>query len=334
MKTGKWLFATVLLLAGLVLPLGGEVALADLDDPPPIAITAQPLVRFQGVVSSRPEGTNIGTWVIADRSVRVVETTRIDEEQGPAEVGVHVSVIAKRPDVNDTSEVELEAILIRVLPPVASIRPIIIRGRVTELETTYLVVNELKILYDRSTHIEGYLEVGAFVKIRAIHTSAGLKALTITVLPVDDKIIEFGGVIEYIGHPAWVIDGRKVKVTRQTRIFGRPRVGLYAKVRAVVESNGELLALTIHVQNEWPHKVEWTGIIEQLPPQVSTEVSDGYVGRWVVGGRTVLVTRRTEIVGTPRVGLTAHVVALRYPRRPLVAMKIEVLNLTPAETAP
>jgi hypothetical protein len=324
--------AAVLLLLSLavfVVPL--QVVGADptttLDKPP----VESALVRMQGVIESRPEGTHVGVWVIAEQAVQVAKGTRIDETHGPAGVGASVVVLAKPLDPAGASEPALEAVSIHVLPTadVAS-RIVVIRGRVRELSTTHLVVNGRKILYDRSTQIEGHLEVGAYVKVRAVRTSQGLKALTIKVLPVNDRIVEFEGRIERIGHPYWVIAGRKVKVTRETTIIGRPEVGLWAKVRARIEPNGELQALLIAVSNEWPVKVEWTGRIERLPPQLSADPGN-WEGWWVVGGRRVLVDAETEIRGRPRLGAPARVVALRYPWRPLVAKRISVLSVAPVE---
>ncbi len=341
MKHNTSFVMVVLLAASLVLALGAAPALADSGDKlPPVAASPQALVRFSGVVSSRPEGAKIGAWVIGGKSVEVVETTGFDEEQGPAEVGANVMVVARRGTATGTADAELEAILIRVLPPVSSARPITIRGRVTELGVDYLVVNELKIQYDGSTRIEGHLEVGVFVKVHAVKRADGYHALSILVLPDSGRIVEFEGVIEDMGHPAWTIDGRQVLVDRHTVIIGRPAVGLKAKVRARevpigiddADASPHLVALTITVQNAELEKEEWTGIIEFLPPQVATAASRS-TGLWVVGGRSVLVTKETEIVGTPRIGFSAHVWALRQPgSRVLVAQKIQILVMLPVET--
>jgi len=329
MRTTRPRLVILLVLSVVVLASPLHSVLADAATFPASTDAESVLVRIQGTIESRPEGTPFGVWVVAEQAVLVTEGTRIDESQGPAVVGASVVVVATPIDGTGAGEPAYEAVSIHVLPTaeVAS-RVVVIRGRVAELEATYLVVNNLKVFYDRSTQIEGRLALGAYVHIRAVRMSWGLKALTIKV--VDERIVEFEGRIERIGHPEWVIAGRRVKVTRQTEIIGRPEVGLSAKVRARVESNGELLALLIAVTNEWPVEVEWTGIIERLPPQPSVEPTQ-WEGRWVVGGRAVMVTAETEIRGRPRLGLPAHVVALRYPWRPLVAKRIDVLSVAPVE---
>ncbi|MBC7262594.1 MAG: hypothetical protein H5T63_11360, partial [Chloroflexi bacterium] len=228
--------------------------------------------------------------------------------------------------VTDPEEVALEAIWMRVLPAAEVARPITIRGWVTELESNYLVVNRLKILYDDSTEISGKLALGVLVNVVAVRTSDGLKALKIEVLGWSVRVVEFEGVIEYIGQPAWIIGGQKVKVTRQTTIIGQPKVGLTAKVRAIRQPDGLLLALLIQVQNG-SEFVEWTGVIERLPRGVNSRTPN-YLGLWVVGGREVWVTSETEIVGTPQIGRQAQVQAVFSPHPRLVARKITVLSTT------
>lgn len=324
-KKWRWIVLT-LVLSGLILALGSEVALADPKEEPPAVGARVPLVKFTGVVVDRPEDTPVGIWVIDGRQVQVTESTQLDETQGQAVVGALVQVIAKRLPVTDPEAVALEAIYIRVLPPVDVARPITIRGWVTELGSDYLVVNRLKILYDDSTEISGELAVGVLVNVVAVRTSDGLKAVKIEVLAWSLRIVEFEDVIEYIGEPAWIIGGQKVKVTRQTTIIGTPQVGLKAKVRAIRQPDGMLLALLIEVK-ESPQFVEWTGVIERLPANIAIHPPT-YVGRWVVGGREVWVTRETEIVGTPRIGRRAHVQAVFSPHPRLVARKIEILPAT------
>jgi len=318
MKRRIWLVTVALLLVSLVLPLVGGVAAQE-------DTAVRPIVKFEGIVQSRPED-KIGTWVISGQRVEVVERTRFVEDKGPAVVGARVAVLARRLNTG-----QLEAILIRVLDPAEEV-VIKIRGFITELGTDYLVVNGLRIEWNRSTHIIGELKVGAFAKIEALVTPSGLVAIRIEIVPVavTPRIVEFAGVIESMGDEnettegeIWVIAGREVLVTRRTVIIGRPAVGKWAEVRALVQTDQPLLALWIKVREE-PEAVEWRGRIERLPPRLW--------GFWVVGGRTVLVTPHTEIIGEPQVGKFAKVEALRYPHRPLVAVKIEVLELTPALT--
>jgi len=255
--------------------------------------------------------------------VNVVESTRFNETRGPAVVGARVEVVALRIATTEASTPVLEAVLIVVLTPAPS-EPIIIRGRVTELGNDYLIVNRQRIHYDDMTQITGELALGVVVKVEAERLSTGeLHAKSIKVVAdPDPPLVEFEGLIESIGHPEWVIGGRTVTVDRRTRIIGRAEVGLTAKVRALDLDDGRLVALLIDIQNE-PEPVEWTGVIQHLPAEAGAVPT--YLGRWVVGARTVMVNVETEIVGTPHVGLRAHVVAVADGHRQLVATKIEIV---------
>jgi hypothetical protein len=306
-----------LLLMSLVLALAGGV-LAQGNG------THRPTVRFEGIVNSRPVDTKSGTWEISGQVVVVVESTRIIENRGAAEEGAKVVVLANRLDTG-----ELEAIQIRVVEPaVATVK---IRGFVTELGLDSLVVNGLTIEYTAETVIEGELELGAFVKIEAQVLPTGYVATAIEVMPVArPRVVEFEGTIETMEDAnetvegnQWIIAEREVTVTDSTVIIGTPDEGKHAEVRALVQSDGELLALRIKVIEE-PELVEWTGTIERLPPRRQ--------GFWVVGDRTVLVTPRTDIDGVPELGETAHVKALQYRGRPLFAVQIEIVEPTPTET--
>ncbi len=49
-------------------------------------------VHLVGQVEARPDGTLLGTWTIAGRTVEVVTATVFDESHGPAALGVRVKV--------------------------------------------------------------------------------------------------------------------------------------------------------------------------------------------------------------------------------------------------
>lgn len=48
--------------------------------------------EFYGVIESRPEGTNVGTWVISGRTLEVTKAAEIEQKHGPLVVGACVEV--------------------------------------------------------------------------------------------------------------------------------------------------------------------------------------------------------------------------------------------------
>jgi hypothetical protein len=281
-----------------------------------------PIVRFEGIIESRPTTQTEGTWMISGQQVEVVARTRIVEEQGPAQAGARVVVNATR------SGDELTAIQIRVVEAAqATVR---IKGIVSELleegGRSYLVVNGLKVEYNQDTEIAGELDVGALVRIEALVAGSGFTATKIEVLgfPWIPRIVEFEGTIESIEGSKWVVGEHEFTVGDLTVIIGPAEVGRHAEVRALEQSDGSLLALWIRIKVE-PEIESWTGRIDRLPRM--------RWGFWVVDGKTVLVTPLTEISGLvePEVGKWAYVEAERHGLLLLQALKIEVKEPPAAE---
>jgi hypothetical protein len=307
MKRTFWFVTTLLMTVSLVLGLTAGAALAE-------SPSGRQVVHFQGLVQSRPTDTKVGTWVISGQSVQVVQGTQILQIRGRAEVGAKVDVTARQLDNG-----QLEAKVIMVMQPAVALT--VIRGQLTEFGTDYLVVNGLRIQYNSETRIVGTLAVGATVRVQALVTAAQYLAKVIEVLPAPQReVIRFAGAIESFSATQWTVGGRQVSIDAQTRILGTPAVGQQAKVLALVREDESLLALVIQVVPA-PETVEWTGVIRRMP--------SSRTGPWLIGDRLVFVDANTEIVGTPAVGSTAHVHAVRTGQRPLLATRIEIVTVTP-----
>jgi len=150
-KVGRILIAWLMLLT-LWAP---AVTLAQTTDVPEAQI-----VKFRGVILSRPEETTIGDWQIGEETVAVVEETQMIETNGPAVVGTAVTVIAKK-----LADESLEALVIRV-EKLQDGDVFYLRGRISALGTDWLVVNRWRVQYNEETHIRGELQVGAMVSMQ------------------------------------------------------------------------------------------------------------------------------------------------------------------------
>lgn len=74
------------------------------------------------------------------------------------------------------------------------------------------------------------------------------------------------------------------------------------------------------------NQVPFHGTIEHLPPRL--------LGFWTIDGRTILVTPRTQISGTPEVGRQVRGIALAIAGQPFIALQMEIEEPQPAETSP
>ena len=314
----------LLLITGVLFMLALAPVAAQGRQLPPSA--SRVLVHFQGEIKSRPAESTLGTWVVGSRTISVVETTMIDETRGPAVVGAQVVIIARALPTTDATQPALEAVLIRVVSPMWPPRTLVVRGIVLEKQPAFFVVNGLRISYDASTPGADEVKEGALVLVWAIRTSEGIKAQRIRVLASPLPIVEFEGVIKRLSRELWMVGDRRVRLNAGTVIDGTPAVGATARVRGYEQKNGVILALVIAVV-EPPGTVEWTGRIDRIPPTITIYLPM-YVGRWVVAGREVWVTRATVVKGTPRIGAQARVVAVPGTGRLLTAVTIEVLTLT------
>jgi hypothetical protein len=315
MKKLTGMLVVAVLLATLAMPLSGSVA-ADQQT------GVLPIVRFEGIIQSRPEEQKEGIWSISGQEVEVVAETRILEQRGDATVGAHVVVNARH------SGEGLVAMQIRVVEPAqATVR---IQGVISELfednGSGYVVVNGLKVDYDGDTTIIGDLAVGARVKIEALMAPEGYTATKIEVLgfPWIRRIVEFEGTIESIVDSTWVVDGHEFTLSELTVIIGVPEQDKYAEVRALQQPDDSLVALWIRIREE-PEIESWEGPIERLP-----RLRWGF---WIVDGKAVLVTPLTEMTGDePALGNCAYVEAERHGLLLLQATKIEVADSPCTET--
>jgi hypothetical protein len=103
-----------------------------------------------------------------------------------------------------------------------------------------------------------------------------LEAIRIQVPVTDPSRVpnDFEGTIEEMEPDRWKVDGRWVKVTKDTEIDGLPAVDKHAEVRALLEEDHSLLAVRIRI----PEKLEVS--IGALVNDISAQASGA--GAWEV----------------------------------------------------
>ena len=256
----------------------------------------QPIeVRFEGVIEALPEGSYIGTWVVAGQGVQVTESTEIE---GTPQVGVWVSVKA-----NLYSDGSLVAIKIKVKTPKAV--TVEFKATIKALPEDGLlgewVIGDHTVTVDESTQIEGDTpDVGDWAEVKAqIQADGSLLVLEIEVKDKENppaQEVDFKGPITALPETAdytgvWTIGCcHQVTVTTSTIISGTPEVGLFVEVKALKEGPGAFVALEIVVEASpaEQNRYRFEGTVEALP-------SNGLIGQWQINGQPVMVDENTII---------------------------------------
>jgi len=275
-----------------------------------------PEVEWKGAV----EAINGEIWTIGGREVLVDARTRLEEENGPIDVGVYVEVKARqqtdgslwaerirsrKPEDDDLNEMEWEGVIEAMLATEWSV------GGIT------VTVNAATVIDER----EGPAQVGATAKVHAVQqTDGSLLAQRIRIrnrVP-DESKIEFRGPIDAMGSNVWVVNGVTLLVDEGT-IFEnleRAALGAIAEVKARILPDGSLLAISIRIEGEvWDaqREVEWKGALEAFD-----DVS------WTVDGRTVALDAQTVVKGQPRLGALVEVHARVQFDGSFLALRLEV----------
>lgn len=144
-----------------------------------------------------------------------------------------------------------------------------IKGAVESISDALWVIGGFNVAVDASTEIYSGLAVGSFAKAEGtLQADGSLLAREIKPAEMDNggeddeddgdddhgtpmpgAKVEFKGVVESIGAGLWVIGGRTVMVTAQTRIEGSPQVGDYVEVKAFA-ANNTLTASQIQLEDD------------------------------------------------------------------------------------
>jgi hypothetical protein len=271
-------------------------------------------VMWNGVIDSiAPD-----QWVIAGQAVTISPRTIIRTTGTPAP-GMWAEVQAARDGAT------LTARRITVIPPEMRLRgeiSLIPEGRIG----TWIVGGQpFEVTADTAISDRGGpVVVGAWAQVIALEQGGALVAQRIRAIdPL--PAVEVYGALQALGD-SWTLSGIDLAVDEETLINGEPRVGLLANAAAALQADNSLLALRIRVLWQEPGgpqpPVTLTGVIEQMPP-------NGVVGRWIVNGVNVVVSRNTLInqgAGAAVVGAEVQVSGHQADGGAVVAREIVVLN--------
>ncbi len=296
-------------------------------------------VEFTEPIISLPSTDGfIGQWQVGRLKVNVTRDTKIERENGRVAVGAIVEVEGVKQNDGSINATEIKV----KLNPADGV-PIKFSGKIEELPSTPNRVGDWKVAgkiihVSATTKIEqgrGQVAVGVLVEIEGLVQNDGsINALEIEVKPdgVSGIPVKFFGRVERLPDTNtrigdWVVSGRTVKVTADTRIDqGRFQVmiGSLVEVEGVVQTDGTILATKIEVKSNIDNPtlfVNFRGVIEMLPN------TPNFVGDWKVSGRTVKVTDQTRLNqerGKPAVGAFVEIAGTLNTDGSVNAQKIEV----------
>lgn len=262
-----------------------------------------------GPIISLPTAQNfVGDWKVVRTTVKVTAQTKIDQTRGKVAIGALVEV--KGTKQNDGSVLATEIVVKLSVPPTTGVK-IQFTGKIDELPSTPSRVGDWKVggktvRVSSSTKLDqekGQVAVGVIVEVEGLlQLDGSVNALEIEVKPdaVVGIPVKFVGKVEKLPGTNtrigdWVISGRTVKVSQQTKIEvrnGELMVGSLVEVEGVVQTDGSIVATKIEFKGNIDPPtlyITFRGTIETLPN------TTGFIGDWKVSGRTVRVTDKTQI---------------------------------------
>ena len=198
---------------------------------------ARAVIHFPGVIRSMDEGS----WVVAtpagDKSITITEDTVIEGDT--PDVGDRVKVWAA---ITLDKELIATRIVVKDTP-----EEVHFKGRIQEIAEDHWVVAQQTVLITEDTVIEGDSpNVGDVADVWAKPTEDGLVGNRIVVTSLQQfSVIQ--GVVESQEDGVWIIDGKAVIVTDNTKIVGNPQVGDNVVAVVHAEEDGSLVAQNITI---------------------------------------------------------------------------------------
>ncbi len=257
----------------------------------------RPEIEFQGMVeeilfTGVVEAILSNGYQVSGRTVVVTDLTKVKD---PAAVGDWVEV---KGFLQGDGSILAREIKVKKAPKSIQVE---FKGTVEEILPNGYRVAGITVVVTTTTRVDGPIAVGTFVEVKGVFRPDGsVLALRIHVeRPEREKAeMEFKGTVEEILPNGYRVSGRTVVVIATTRVDGPIMVGTFVEVKGILQPDGTILALRIHVEDEDKAKgeVEFKGVVEEILP-------DGYR----IAGRIVRVGASTQIDGAITVGAFVEV---------------------------
>ena len=252
---------------------------------------------FTGAIQSLPPSGLLGTWVVAGRTVQVVSTTSLEQDDGGFAIGAIVEVegLADANGVIVASQIELKSGGTPAPQPEPDDLEIV--GTIEALPAGGLIgtwqVAGRSVVVTAATELDaenGPFAVGVTVEVKgALDSTGAVDATEIESMPgsgASEPALEFFGTVDALPSGAsgligvWNIGGKLVNVTAQTVVEADAAivVGTAVEVSGWQQSDGMIDAQKIEVETE-------VGAMAGIGPQ-AVEFFDSQLGHFFVTAST------------------------------------------------
>jgi uncharacterized protein (TIGR03437 family) len=267
-------------------------------------------VYFRGTIETLPNTTNfVGDWKVSGRMVKVTDRTALNQDKGKIVVGASVEISGTIAD-NIVTAIKIAVVVVN--PP----NRVEFAGVVATLPGTSNFVGDWKV-GERVVHVtaqtkldqsKGGIAVGALVEVEGTQREdRSVDATEIEVksvfVPSPSSYVRFYGALTNL--PAnnakvgdWTVGGKTVHVIDRTRIkeqHGKAVVGAYLEVEGNQRADGSVDAAEITVERDAAAPAGTIGFINFYGPIRTIPSAAGFVGAWVVDGKTVNVSAATKL---------------------------------------
>ncbi len=195
-----------------------------------------PEVEFRGVV----EEILADGYRIAGRIVIITTTTRMD---GPIVVGTLV-------EVKGLLQPDGTILALRIHREEEGQPAIEFTGIVEAILPNGYRVSGQTVIVTTTTRVEGSITVGTLVEVKGVLQADGSVLARRIHVEEEEREIEFKGHVEEILPNGYRIGGRTVVVTSTTRIDGPITVGALVEVKGVLQADGSIQAVRIHLEDQ------------------------------------------------------------------------------------
>jgi hypothetical protein len=197
-----------------------------------------PALEFEGTIQAIGEDS----WVVGDQTIVIAPLANV---RGRPRIGLMAKVSGLvQPDGS------LVALGISVGTEQAELQ-----GLLEEMEDTGWRVAGRSISITSDTYVYGKPRVGRAVRVKGrLQLDGSLEAIFVEMTGRDYRLpeLQFEGEVQEIADNSWVVQNQELIITPLTTLVGEPEVGSIVRVKAVLQPDDTVVALSLDIQTSVP----------------------------------------------------------------------------------